>query len=187
MEGHGMRRKAITLRIAAAAIAGFLCLLSACATPGAAGGRKFFLEDPYARYYHGGSGKVLRVEEDGTVLDVTCLPIEFVKDMPRQRLPEGMCDHGKLQVLGRARKAGDDWDMSAYVSAPEAGGCKSLMRPLTRSFDNQDWDAPEEDEPQSCWNLLWEVPTSIVVYPTVTVLFVGVVTSPVWAPLIFLH
>lgn len=37
--------------------------------------------------------------------------------------------------------------------------------------------------PHSCWNLLWEVPVTLVVVPVV----VGVALAPVWAPLVFLR
>jgi hypothetical protein len=34
---------------------------------------------------------------------------------------------------------------------------------------------------------VWEVPTAVVVYPTVAVVFVGVVTAPIWVPILLLH
>ena len=45
------------------------CFFSACSTPGMP--RPYFDEDAYGRYYTTESGTVLRVERDGTVLDVT--------------------------------------------------------------------------------------------------------------------
>ena len=171
-------------RVRAAATAGLLSLLSACATPRP---DKHFLEDSYARYYRSDSGAVLRVEGDGTVLDVTCLTPQFARDMPREELPASLCDDGKLTVLGKVGRAGDDWDMSAYRLARETGRCKPLLRPLTRRFEESDWKALEADQGHSCWNLLWEVPASIVAYPAAAVILVGGVTAPVWLPILLLR
>jgi hypothetical protein len=154
-----------------------VCILGACSTPGAP--RLYFNEDPYARYYTTDSGQVLRVEQDGTVLDVTCLPPEFAKGTSRKDLPHTLCGGEKIQVLGKVKKVGGEWDMSTYAIAPETGTCKPLLPFLTK-----DW---QEDKRHSCWNRLWEVPTAVVVYPTAAVIFVGVVTAPVWVPLLLLH
>jgi hypothetical protein len=154
-----------------------VCILGACSTPGAP--RLYFNEDPYARYYTTDSGQVLRVEQDGTVLDVTCLPPEFAKGTSRKDLPHTLCGGEKIHELGKVKKVRGEWDMSAYAIAPETGTCKPLLPFLTK-----DW---QEDKRHSCWNRLWEVPTAVVVYPTAAVIFVGVVTAPVWVPLLLLH
>src|SRR5688500_18457301 len=99
-----------------------VCILGACSTPGAP--RLYFNEDPYARYYTTDSGQVLRVEQDGTVLDVTCLPPEFAKGTSRKDLPHTLCGGEKIQVLGKVKKVGGEWDMSTYAIAPETGTCK---------------------------------------------------------------
>ena len=153
------------------------CLLSACSTPGAP--KPYFEEDTQGRYYTTETGKVLRVERDGTVLDVTCLPREFAKNTARKDLPVTLCGGEKVHVIGKTRKVGDEWDMSHYAITPETGTCKPLL-----PFLIKDW---EEDKRHSCWNRVWEVPTAVVVYPTVAVLFVGLVTAPVWVPLLLLH
>jgi hypothetical protein len=179
----------LSLRAPDAACAVILVLLSGCAST--ASPKKHFLEDSYARYYDGGAGKVLRVEKDGTVLDVGCLPIERSKDTPRQRLPTKLC---QVPDLGKAQKVGGEWDVSPYAAEPETGGgdCRPLMDPLINALDTSRWGAGRDDldlrsdRYHSCWNRLWEVPTAIVAYPTATVVLVGVVTSPVWVPLLLL-
>ena len=173
------------MRVPSAACAAILCLLSGCATPNAS--KKYFLEDSYARYYTTGPDKVLRVEADGTVLDVTCLPLEFSKlNMPRRSLPEGLCSRGKIRELGKAQKVGDDWDMSAYMIEPESGDCQPLplLGPSSPRFDINNWNGSKSAR-RSCWNRVWEVPAAIVLYPALVVICVGVVTAPVWVPLLF--
>lgn len=156
---------------------GLACFLSACSTPGAP--RPYFDEDTQGRYYTTESGKILRVERDGTVLDVTCLPREFAKNTPRKDLPVTLCGGEKVQVIGKTRKAGDEWEMSPYTITPETGTCKPLL-----PFVAKDW---EEEKRHSCWNRLWEVPTAVIVYPTIAVVFIGAVTAPIWVPLLLLH
>lgn len=79
-------------------------------------------------------------------------------------------------------------------AAPRAGaGCRPLMTPLVEAFDpdrwgrfgEEGWD-PEEKKRHSCWNRVWEVPTAVVVYPAAVVILVGLVTSPVWLPLLLI-
>jgi len=154
-----------------------ICLLSACSTPGAP--KSYFDEDTQGRYYTTETGKVLRVERDGTVLDVTCLPREFTKNTSKKDLPVTLCGGEKVQVIGKTRKVGDEWDMSHYAITPETGTCKPLL-----PFLIKDW---EEEKRHSCWHRVWEVPTAVVVYPTVAVVFVGVVTAPIWVPILLLH
>lgn len=169
-----------------AACMAIFCLLTGCATSGAS--KKYFLEDSYARYYTTGFDKVLRVEADGTVLDVTCLPLDASKlNMPRQSLPKGLCPLGKIPELGKVQKVGKDWDMSAYVIEPESGNCKPLplLGPSSQIFNINDWDESNSAR-RSCWNRLWEVPTAIVLYPTLVGIFLGIVTSPIWVPILFL-
>ena len=171
------------MRVPSAACAVILSLFSGCATSGAS--KKHFLEDSYARYYNGASGKVLRVEADGTVLDITCLPIEFCQDRPRQNLPESLCSRGNIRELGKVQKVGDEWDMAAYLTESESGACRPLMNPLLYAFD-ADWEW-KSSRLHSCWHRVWEVPTAVVVYPVVAGFLVGLITSPVWGPMLLLH
>jgi hypothetical protein len=167
----------MTMKSTLVASVSLACFLSACSTPGVP--RPYFDEDIYGRYYTTDAGTVLRVERDGTVLDVTCLPREFAKGTSRKDLPVALCGGEKIRVLGKVKKVGEEWDMSGYAIAPETGTCKPLL-----PFFIKDW---QEERRHSCWNRVWEVPTAAVVYPTVAVLFVGVVTAPVWIPLLLLH
>lgn len=72
-------------------------------------------------------------------------------------------------------------------SEPEEEGCRPLMDPLVHSFDFARWEEKGLQRRHSCWHRLWEVPTAIVVYPVLAGAFIGLVTAPVWAPLLFLH
>ena len=122
----------------------------------------------------------MRVENDGTILDVTCATAEAAKGRPREALPVMFCGASSIPVLGQAKRSGDDWDMSAYEVAPESGRCKPLFGALT--MDNR-----ENDRRRSCWNRLWEVPTAVVVVPLTVGVIVGLATSPIWAPLLLLR
>ena len=122
----------------------------------------------------------MRVERDGAILDVTCLPLEAANERPRGELPLAFCGGTAIPVVGRATRAGDDWDMSAYGVEPETGRCKPLFGALTM-------DARENERRRSCWNRLWEVPTAVVVVPVAIGVIVGAATSAIGAPLLFLH
>ncbi|OGS41542.1 MAG: hypothetical protein A2506_06345 [Elusimicrobia bacterium RIFOXYD12_FULL_66_9] len=151
-----------------------LSLLGACATPGAP--RALLREDAYARYYATESGRTLRVEKDGTVLDVTCLPPELSEGRARGELPQGLCPDGKIPELGRVGMAGKDWDMSAYAVTTETGRCRPLF-----TLKNE-----EDARRHSCWNRLWEVPSAAVAYPAGIAIIVGACTSAIWVPLLLL-
>ena len=80
------------------------------------------------------------------------------------------------------------------ASAPRAAeGCRPLMTPLVEAFDpdrwgrfgNEGWDSGEKKR-HSCWNRVWEVPTAVVVYPAAVIILIGLVTSPVWLPLLLI-
>ena len=80
------------------------------------------------------------------------------------------------------------------ASAPRAAeGCRPLMTPLVEAFDpdrwgrfgDEGWD-PGEKKRHSCWNRVWEVPTAVVVYPAAVIILIGLVTSPVWLPLLLI-
>ena len=151
-----------------------LSLLSACATPGAP--RAHFREDAHARYYATETGRTLRVEKDGTVLDVTCLPADLVAGRSRGELPQVLCPGGKIPVLGQAALAGQDWDMSAYPVAAETGRCRPLLTLDRETYVRR----------RSCWNRLWEVPAALVVYPAGAAIIIGVGTAAIWVPLLLL-
>lgn len=122
----------------------------------------------------------MRVERDGTILDVSCVPLEVANDRPRAEIPTTFCGGNALPVVGRAALAGEDWDMSPYGVLPETGRCKPLFGGVTM-------DPRENERRRSCWNRLWEVPTAIVIVPIAVGVVVGAATAPIWAPLILLH
>lgn len=122
----------------------------------------------------------MRVERDGTILDVTCVPLEVANDRPRGELPVTFCGGNAIPEVGRAARAGDDWDMSAYGVRPETGRCKPLFGAIAM-------DPRENERRRSCWNRLWEVPTALVAVPITAGIIVGVATAPIWAPLLLLH
>ena len=172
------------MRVLRVACMGIPFLLSGCATSGAP--KKYFLEDAHARYYQAEAGKVLRVESDGTVLDVACLPVELSVGTPRESLPANLCAQERFLEMGRVQKVGDDWDMSAYAVEPESGRCRPLLGPLLKDLSSEDWEGQEANKRRSCWNRVWEVPTAIVAYPALVGIFVGFVTAPIWVPLLLL-
>ena len=157
------------------AVAGLL-VLTACSTVGPP--RAYFNEDVSARYYSTQSGRILRVDSDGMVLNVTCHPPSLVRGFPRQEFPKPPCEGGLDGVLGKTRKIGEDWDMTSYDIAPETGTCKSLF-----PFFRNEW---LEDKRHSCWHRVWEVPAAVVFYPSFAIVVIGVITSPIWVPLLFL-
>lgn len=161
--------------------AALLCLLaialSSCATPGEP--RTRLREDEFARYYAASDGRTLRVERDGTVLDISCLPLELAEGKPLKDLPQALCPDGKIPVLGRAEKTGPDWDLSAYPIAAETGRCRPLFR-------LPEWDREEDARRHSCWNRLWEVPAALVAYPLGAAIIIGTGSAPVWVPLLLL-
>ena len=150
-----------------------LLVLTACSTPGPP--RTYVDEDASARYYATQTGKILRVDSDGTVLNVTCHPPSLVKDFRRQDLPKLYCE-GRDGILGTTTKIGDDWDMTGYDVAPETGTCKSLF-----SWVQNEW---LENKRHSCWHRVWEVPAAVVLYPSIAVIVIGAITSPIWVPLL---
>jgi hypothetical protein len=155
-----------------------LSLLCACATPCAP--RSYFYQDSQARYYADGAGRTLRVERDGTILDISCVPLEVADGRPRSEIPLTFCGGTSLPVVGRAARMGDDWDMSAYGVLPETGRCKPLFGAVTM-------DARENERRRSCWNRLWEVPTAVVAVPITIGIIIGVATAPIWGPIVLLH
>ena len=162
-------------------VAGTACLaalLGACATPGPA--RPYFLEDSFARYYTSDTGRTLRVERDGTVLDITCLPVEMAQNKPFTSLPRQLCAGSEIPVLGKARKLDQDWDLSEFDVEAPSGRCRPLFR--TPNYDER-----EAGPRRSCWHRLWEVPAALIVYPVAVVVVLGIATAPIWVPVIFLH
>jgi len=158
--------------------AALLGVLAACAAPGAP--RSYFFQDSYARYYADGSGRTLRVESDGAILDVTCVPLEIANGRSRDELPAAFCDGGAIAVVGRAARSGDDWDMSAYGVKPETGRCKPLFGAAAMN--------PRDDERRrSCWNRLWEVPAAVAMAPIAAGVLVGAATAPIWLPILLLR
>jgi hypothetical protein len=122
----------------------------------------------------------LRVEKDGTILDVTCVSLEAAEDKPRAQIPTSFCGGADVPVVGRATRAGEDWDMSAYGVVPETGRCKPLFGGVTM-------DSRENERRRSCWNRAWEVPAAIVVVPIAVGVILAGATAPIWVPLVLLH
>jgi hypothetical protein len=64
---------------------------------------------------------------------------------------------------------------AAAADSMDTGGCRPWFE------DSPLWsNAPAPRH--SCWNLVWEVPATLVAVP----LFLGIATAPVWAPILFL-
>lgn len=164
------------MNLAARVVMAFLTLLTGCSTD--LPPRAYFYEDQGARYYETKSGKILRIELDGTVLDVTCAEPELARGLPREDVVRVLCPTGKVTNLGKAKKVGGDWDLRAYDIEPESGTCTPLFAPLSDSWTSE--------KRHSCANRFWEVPAAVIVYPTIAVLAVGIITAPVWVPLLIL-
>jgi hypothetical protein len=70
----------------------------------------------------------------------------------------------------------EDKGASAAARAQDTGSCRPFFKEPSLWMD-------EADVPRhSCWHRLWEIPAAMVAVP----LFIGVVTAPVWAPIILL-
>ncbi len=167
---------AIGRTLALTTAAGLMLVTAACATQGSP--RTYLDEDSAARYYATQSGRILKVDRDGTVLDVTCLKPGLAKGPSQQELMKLPCTSGRVEVLGKAAKIGEDWDMTAYAIAPETGTCKTLF-----PFFRNEW---LEDHRHSCWNRLWEVPAAAIFYPVAAAGIIGVITAPIWVPILLL-
>lgn len=61
-------------------------------------------------------------------------------------------------------------------ASPDTGGCRPFF------VDSPLWSDAQPPK-HSCWNLAWEIPVAIVTVP----LALGVLTAPVWVPLVLLH
>ncbi len=157
----------------------FSCFFNACATPGKP--RPYFLQDSYNnRYYASKSGRILKVEQDGTVLDVSNISLRFVKDRPKKYSNETSTG-GRIWTLGKVNRKGKNWNMEAYAIIPETGRCKSLLR------WHMDKNWKQYGYRHSCWNRLWEIPTAAIIYPAGIIILLGVIVIPVWLPtLLFL-
>jgi hypothetical protein len=145
-----MKRVACTMSL--------LLLLGGCATPGPP--HDYVAKSNSATVYDTESGKLLRIEQDGTVYDITCVGSwNYVKE-PIDALDE-RCRDGKIEMIGSVTEVEGEWDMSGYDIAPETGCCEPLI-PLFGRL---------EYKRRSCWHRLWEVPTFAVLVPLGIVLF----------------
>ncbi len=153
-----------------------MLVLNGCGT--AVQPRLHFDEDQHGKYYETREGKILRIEQDGTVLDMTCAEPTLARGFPREDVLKLPCPTGQVSVVGRARAVGRDWDLTAYRIEPESGTCTSLFSPLSDS-----WTAEKR---HSCAHRLWEVPAAAVAYPTIAVVVVGIATAPIWLPVLIL-
>lgn len=111
---------------------------------------------------------------------MSCASFEASEGKPRSEIPTEFCGGRAVPVLGRAERAGEDWDMAPYGIEPETGRCKPLFGGVTM-------DSRENERRRSCWNRLWEVPTAIVVVPIAVGVIVAGATAPIWVPLVLLH
>lgn len=134
---------------------GLLILSSGCATSDSS--RDYFHEDAAGRYYETKTGRILRVEPNGTVYDITC-PIDWRArgDDSKLLLPRPIvgqlppCPKGWLVQLGQVRKLDGEWDMSGYNVASESGSCSAILFPQRGRV--------------SCWNRAWEIPVIILTF-----------------------
>ena len=142
-------------------------LLSGCSTPGPL--RQYGHEDAYGRYYDAKDGRLLRVESDGSVYDISCVGAWSAVGTPLEKLK---CKDGNVELIGKVSRnsARDDWDTTGYEIAPESGTCEPLM-PIY-SFGGLKFKR------RSCWNRLWEVPTTVALIPVLIVVFVIYVVTP---------
>jgi hypothetical protein len=120
------------------------------------------------RYYQTNSGRLLMVTNQGSVYDVTCIGIEWIKAHPQltdeaklshmRNTPE--CSAGQIMELGKVYwdKETEDWQLTKYDIAPAPKQCKSLFLPLS-----------DMRLRHACWNVLWEVPADIVMIPVYVV------------------
>lgn len=70
-----------------------------------------------------------------------------------------------------------DGDRPRSVSSKnDTGACRPFFVSPSRDWGD---GAPRH----SCWNLLWEVPTALVVAP----IAIALVTAPIWVPIVLLH
>ncbi|MER3423300.1 MAG: hypothetical protein C4293_08785, partial [Nitrospiraceae bacterium] len=93
-------------------------------------------------------------------------------------LPSVVCESGRVEVLGKVQRMDNGWEVEHYGIVPETGTCRSLFAPF-----RNDW---LENKRHSCWHRIWEIPTAMVVYPSVVALAIGIVTAPLWGPLLLL-
>src|SRR5574340_1167027 len=133
-----------------------LLLGSGCATPDISP-KAYFHEDGSGRYYETITGRILRVEPNGIVYDITC-PIDWRSrwDDSKLLLPRPIvgqlppCPKGWLVQLGQVSKLNGDWDMTGYNVASESGTCDALLFPQRGHV--------------SCWNRVWEIPVIILTF-----------------------
>lgn len=146
-------------------IVGLLLILNGCVTPGPL--HDYGDRNGLGTYYDTRSGRLLRVEQDGTVYDITCAGAWNARETGRLALKK-WCTDGELETIASVTKIGGEWDMSGYDIAPETGHCEPLVEFF--AFGGLPYKR------RSCWNRLWEVPLIAVVGPPA---FVGFL---VWAP-----
>lgn len=96
--------------------------------------------------------------------------------MRRAALPILLLFAGGCSTVDTERGFLDLERPSSTAPKDDTGSCKPFFVSPSR-----DWG---EGAPRhSCWHRLWEVPTALVVVP----IAIAVLTSPVWAPLVFLN
>ncbi len=82
-----------------------------------------------------------------------------------------------LGACATAEKESSIFDRPAAVSSDkDTGSCRPWFVSPSR-----DWG--DGAARHSCWNLAWEIPVALVAVP----LALGLVTAPVWAPLVLLR
>ncbi|GMV49391.1 hypothetical protein FBQ96_13250 [Nitrospirales bacterium NOB] len=113
----------------------------------------FFHEDQTGQYYATKTGRVLHVDPNGTVYDITCVEATVAGSPvlpPRPLTGEySHCPQGWLVRLGQVPKLDGEWDMRGYNVAAETGTCEPLLSLSKRGRF-------------SCWNRMWEVPVLIL-------------------------
>ena len=125
--------------------------LSGCAAPGpllhTAG-------SPY--YYETKDHHLLRVSKDGTVVDASCVGLEWLRShwYPPTNLEgrEATCEMPKIGEVEWESERGD-WNMSGYEIQPVCQPLERTIDVLLRLFPRSNIAIP-----YSCWNRVWEVP-----------------------------
>lgn len=90
-----------------------------------------------------------------------------------------LCALSGCASLEREPFAAEPWETAEGPPAPDTGACKPLLRA-------PGLDSREDERKRSCWNRLWEVPVVVAGVPIVILALAGIVTAPIWVPLILI-
>ncbi|MBI4061274.1 MAG: hypothetical protein HY403_07570 [Elusimicrobia bacterium] len=88
-----------------------------------------------------------------------------------------------LLLLGACATAGTEREGFLDSERPRSLSSKNDTGSCRPFFVSPSLDWGEGAPRHSCWHRLWEVPTALVVVPVA----LGIMTSPIWVPLVLLH